>query len=589
MITIIILVLIVIGISSTTELRKNESNTFGAFFSVSSITDKLLLLVKRFPISILLIIGLAILFFIGINRDFDDISYQLWIFFSVSAILSVVTTLFIEDYFSNLKNYGITLFAVLLWGIYCFFLPEKFDDIQINKGIEIFVIGGVAFFAIFFISFFKNNNDNAFWNFTTHTLFQMVLASIFGSILFGGLSLALLAVDSLFNISVDSKTYWNLAVICFALFTPIYFLANIKNKTEKHSDKIFYNKVHKILALYIITPILAVYAVILYAYLFKIIFAWELPNGWVSWLVSALALGGLLVITILYPVRKLEENKIVNFISHWFGLLILPLLLLMTIGIFRRIGDYGITINRGYILILNLWFYGIYIYLFITKSRHVKWILISFVAIGLITSLNAVGVANVAKKSLSKEVCTILVKQKSVEEARKTFAEMTHEEKARMKSTLEYLHKNFGKKSVQPFFIDAVSDNYWNFLSELGLQDVFEEASKHISFYTENDKTWQIAGYNNFTQIEYYGYRDNDLSDKEHIVLEISSENLTFYIPIREVAMECLATDEKLRKDKDWVVEGDDYKLLIKSLYGDYYPEKDSIYINNISGFLFYK
>jgi len=356
-------------------------------------TEKLSLLVKRFPISILLIVGLAVLFFVGINKDFDDISYQFWIFFSIGAIISVTTTLLFEDYFSNLKNYGITLFAVLLWGVYCYFLPEKTENIQISKVIEIFVVSGTAFCAMFFISFLKKNNDHAFWNFTTQTLFQMVLACVFGTILFGGLSLALLAIDSLFNVSVDSKIYGNLAVICFALFTPIYFLANIIDKTEKHNNEIFYNKVQKILALYILTPILAVYAVILYAYLFKIVVAWELPNGWVSWLVSALALGGLIVITVLYPVREQEKNKVVNFISHWFGLLILPLLLLMTIGIFRRIGDYGITINRGYILFLNLWFYGIYIYLFFTKSRHVKWILISFVAVALMTSVNVYGVA----------------------------------------------------------------------------------------------------------------------------------------------------------------------------------------------------
>jgi len=377
------------------------------------------------------------------------------------------------------------------------------------------------------------------------------------------------------------------------LFAPLYFLANIPDKNEKHNNEIIYTKIQKILALYILSPILAIYAVILYAYLIKIVVAWELPNGWVSWLVSALALGGLLVITFLYPVREQEENKIVNFISRWFGLLILPLLLLMTIGIFRRIDDYGITINRGYIILLNLWFYGIYIYLFFSQTRHIKWILISPVVVAFLTSVSVWGVANVAKNSLTKEINIVLNKQVSSEEARAIFAEMTQKEKNRMNSTLEYLHNNFGKESVQPFFTDTVSDSYWNFLLKLGLNDVFEEEWERISYHSNSKKTWQIEGYNTFKQIEYSSYKNrNDLDDfskKEQITIEVSAENRIFSIPVREIVLEYLGTDKKLRNEKDWVVQEDDYMLLIRSFYGDYYPVKDSIIINSIEGYLFYK
>ena len=579
------------------------------FFSIRSITEKLSLSVKRFPISILLFIGLAILYFIAIHGKFDDVSFQLWIFFSVGAFISVAVTLFFEDYFSNLKNYGITLFAALFWGVYCFFLPEKTDDIQISKGIEIFVIGGTAFFAMLFIAFLKKNKDRTFWNFATQTLFQMAVACVFGAILFGGLSLALVAIDYLFNVSIDRKLYSYLAVICFVLFSPIYFLSNIPDKTEKQDDEIFYTKIQKILALYILTPILAVYAVILYAYLFKIIAAWELPNGWVSWLVSALGLGGLIVITLLYPVREQVKNKIVNFISCWFGLLILPLLMLMTIGIFRRISDYGITINRGYILLLNIWFYGIYIYLFITRSRHIKWILISFVAIAFMTSISVWSVANITKRSLTKEVSAVLPKQVSAEEARGTFAGLTQKEKDRMKSTLEYLYRNYGKGSVQPFFTDTISDNYRDFLSKLDL----DEKAERFYYYTYNNKTWRIDGYSTFAKIGYSGNKkgkDSDDSSKKEATtqpapphdskpityfdrfqttIEVFADNRTFSIPMKKITLEYLATDAKLRNEKDWTIQGDDYMLIISSFFVNYYPAKDSIFINNFEGYLFYK
>ncbi len=595
---ILILILIVVGASATMVMNKKEPNVANRFFSITSITEKLLLLVKRFPVSLLLVVGLAVLFFMAINSDFDDISYQLWFFFSVGAFISVVATLFAED-FHCLKMYGITLLSVLLWGLYCFLLPEKADDMQTGKIIEIAVISGTAFLAMLFISFLKKNKDRAFWNFSTQTLFQMTLACSFGAILFGGLSLAFVAVDSLFGVSVDSKVYAHLAVVCFALFSPFYFLANIPGKIEKYNEEMVYTKIQKILALYILTPILAIYAVILYAYLFKIIIIWELPNGWVSWLVSTLALGGLLVITFLFPVREQENNKAVNFISRWFGLLILPLLpllLLMTVGIFRRIGDYGITINRGYVLLLNIWFYGIYIYLFLTNSRHIKWILVSAVAVALLTSVSVWGVANVAKNSLSKEISAVLNKPVSTEEARAIFAGMTQDEKDKIKSKLEYLHRNFGKESVQPFFSDSVPGGYWSFLSKMGLEG--ESSDKLLSEYfnipDENvGKLFNIDNFDAFARIDYYFYNRKENTDYQEIrygldnamlEVEIKSGSHLFSIPLKASILENLE-----EKTEERIINGDDYMFVINMMSGNYYKAQDSIDVRRLEGYLFYK
>lgn len=592
MLSILILILVVITIvASTTVVMKRKQNSGGTnrFFSVSSMADKLLLLVKRFPISLLLVIGLAVLFFVAINTDFDDVPYQLWIFFSIGAFLSVLATLFTEDFFNYLKTYGVALLVTLLWGVYCYLLPEKDDELLIGKGIEIFIIGGTAFFAMAFISFLKKNKDRAFWNFATQLFFQVVLACVFGGILFGGLSLALVALDQLFSISIEEEVYGNLAVVCLVLFSPVYFLANIPNKSAKYNDEIFYTKIQKILSLYILTPILAVYVVILYAYLFKIIITWELPDGWVSWLVSALAFGGLLVITLLYPVHQQEKNKLVSFLSRWFGLLILPLLALMTVGIFRRIGDYGITINRGYILLLNLWFYAIYIYLFFSKSLHIKWILISFSLVALLASVNSWGIAHITKKSLTKEVSAVLNKQVSSEEAKVLLAGMTQSEKERMKSALEYLNRNFGKESVQPFFTDSVSANSWSFLSELGLSEILEEESKWFYYQSKQEKKWSIEGYHTFTRINYSHYGRDDDDFLKNDTIEIMDDNRTIAIPMREIILSYLATEEKIRNEQTWIVQGQDYKVLIRNFSGNYYPAKDSIAILELDGYLLYK
>jgi hypothetical protein len=555
--------------------------------------QKLLLLLKRFPITLLLVIGFAVLLFMAINSDVE-IPYRLALFFSIGAFLSASAMLFAEDFFEKIKSYGITVFIVLLWGVYCIFLPENDDNIQITRGIEIGVIGTSAFLAMFFISFLKKQKDREFWNFSIQTLFQMVLACFFGAIIFGGLSLAVLAINTLFGIEISGKVYGNLAVACFVLFAPIYFLTNVPDRDNKHSNsELQYDKMQKIFALYILTPILAIYAVILYVYLFTIIVDWQLPRGWVSWLVSILALGGLLVTMLLYPVREAGKSKLATFLGRWLGVLILPLLVLMTIGIFRRIGDHGITINRCYILLLNLWFYGIYIYLFFTRSRRIKWILISPVIIALIASTGSWSVANITQKTLTREISNHLNnRQVSFDEAKVIFAEMNEIDRNRARGTLEYLHRTFTYMAVQQLFTDSVPNMTWEFINkDLGLtsQDNFWfDYSKGFDW-----QAWQVPeGYNAFMRISAFHIRNGRTESNHHIENEaieitVPAQNRTISFSMREIVLEHLTLSETESNEREWIIRGDDYAILIRQFRG-YLDENDRIQLIDFSGYLFF-
>jgi len=378
-------------------------------FSIQAIMPKLLLAGRRFPVSVGLVLGLALLLFMETAADLRNIggifSYRMYIFLGLGAIISTAAALWLEDFVSVAKQHIITAAITLLWGIYCYFLPDftiilfKPDGLNAGKLIELSVIGIVASLAVPVISFLRKPQDNSFWKFTMQTVFQFWAASCFGSILQLGLSGAIAAVQGLFGIEPNetiTRIYMYVAIFCGALFIPLYFLANIPDKTDKHSEDIALNKTLKIFALYILTPIAAVYAVILYVYLFKIIVTWELPKGLVSWLVSSLMCVGLLVRILLYPARYK--------ISKYFGLIMLPLLALMSVGIFRRFADYGITISRGYILLLNVWSYGICAYVFFTKGQRIKWIFVSFAIAALLFSVGPLSVANITRHVLTAEV-----------------------------------------------------------------------------------------------------------------------------------------------------------------------------------------
>ena len=560
------------------------------YFSFISIIQKLSLIAKRFPITILFVAGLASLFFVLINGS-TEISLKLWVFCSVGAFVGMATSLCAEDFFNILKTQLAALVAVLLLGIYCFFLPAKINEINLSKGIEIGVIGASSVLSIFFISFLKSDREKSFWNFAVRTIFQLALAGLFGVIFWCGLSLAILSVQQLFGVNIDNKVYANLATVCFVLFTPLYFLANIPDKTAKHDDEIVSNKILKILSLYILTPILAVYTVILYVYLFKIIAAWELPNGWVSLLATALGFGGLLVIVLLFPLRLREENRIAVFLSRYMGLFILPLLVLMSIAIFRRIDDYGITINRCYVLLLNFWFYGIYAYLFLIKSKHIKWIIISPIIVALLSSVGFWSVANVTQKYLTAQVNNYLNHQQvTIEEAKSLFSEMEEKDRKKIKSDLEYLYNTYGAESVQPFFSQNIREyGRYSLFSKLEINSTTDKG-RDFYFYSTKNKIWHIENYNIFISISYnrHSIKQPEIScsfEKETFIIKTDQDDRIFSVPMKEMIFEQL---EKKNRKENYVFTSDEYTILVSEFNGKYYEKTDSIILDNFKGYLFY-
>ena len=567
------------GEQEVTGKGKSFSASVKKFFlvGVGAVTQKSVLLAKRFPVSILLIAGFAAMLFMGM---WIIGAARLYVFFSLGAAISVAATLWLEDFVGELKRYIITVAVTLLWGTYCLFRVS--DDADVNVIMELCVIGIAAFLAIFFISFMKKDKDRAFWQFSTQVVFQYCVAACFGMIIFIGLFLAVLIVDVLFGTAISiSKYSEKIAISCFALFSPLYFLANIPNRIDKHNEEISLNKVSKILALYILTPIAAIYAVILYAYLFKIIAAWELPNGYVSYMISALMGIGLIVIALLYPARFS--------LPRWFGVVMLPLLALMSVGISRRFGDYGITVYRGYLLLLNLWFYGICVYIFITKARRIKWILVSFAAIALLASIGPWSIANVTKTILIAEVKKHL-----------DLDNMQPEDRKKINDKVEYLRSMYGEASVQSMDTSAVSR-----LKMKAEAEAEEYKGTHnIYFYTASDGKWynetlNVENFNAFIPV-YYKPRVNDrykdivYAHKNNLLtIRIVPEKRVFSVPFQKILPELRAMDEKrgshmLDKDKPLFFQNDDYILWVSGFEGHYYIAADTVSITEFTGYLFY-
>lgn len=560
----------------------------------------------RFPFTLFFLFGLSFLFFLGINKQGIDIKPNKWVFFSLGIGLSLIITLFSEDFKNKWKLIGLNFLAILLLLAYCYFLPDKFLPIHFYQVIS---IGIVFVLTAFVVPFYKKNNDIPFWEFSKSSILQLFITFIFALVLFAGLSLAILSLKELFKIDIQPKLYQDIAVICYALFAPVYFLANIKSESEMHKQEYNFHKFVKILGLYIFLPILALYSLILYVYLVQIIIKWQLPNGWVSTLVSVLGMGGFLSMLILYPLRLENENKVVKLLSKYFPVLLLPLLVLMSVGIFRRLGDYGMTINRLYVLILNIWLYGISLYNFLSKARHLKWIVISFATVLLVSSVGPWSVYHITNRSMLKEIGQLLSESrllqngKAIDNQDKSI-KLDPKVSDQLSEDVKYISNNYGIEKLQPFFSQSIKNKTSSEISKLlGISNL-PEKDTNFNVWLERKGTPALntENYKSFLYLPSFWDRKNDtiltnnqmnilLKNSNLLVISKNGQFNPFTIPLKSKLKEIIQT-QKTKSSfsiEEMTITTDNCKLLLNSVSGNYYIQNDSIHINNCDALLFLK
>ena len=136
----------------------------------------------------------------------------------------------------------------------------------------------------------------------------------------------------------------DLFVVTQALAVPTLFLLMLDRWAEA---RVKGSRILEILLNWVFTPAVAAYAAVLYLYLLKILFTWTLPEGGVAYLVFGFTMTALAV----KALRLLLEKRTLDWFYDRFSLLSLPLAALFWVGVARRVGEYGLTVPRIYLLL----------------------------------------------------------------------------------------------------------------------------------------------------------------------------------------------------------------------------------------------
>ncbi len=479
---------------------------------------------KRFPVSATYILILSIFLIFNIFDEFDTIKESIIAtviyYLSVGFVLSLTIHLWQEEGQKRRILLIVNTVAHLILladAIYIYNILEGSNCYYYEIGVAHVAVIFSLVLSLFFLSFFKEKDDIALWNFAMRLVVNAVVCYLIGQIMWGGLSLLLVSFNSLFGIDIDNKWYMVIGVLSGLLLSSWLFLGRIPFGKDKHDhtpvDSGFLNAVMRFLFL----PLVGLYIIVLYIYAIQIIIKWELPNGWVSGLVVASMVGIIVIELGLYPVRKSQGRKADNFISQYLPVVILPLLVLMTVGIARRFSDYGITPNRLYLLTLNLWFYFVCITLFLTKARRINWIANTFAVIFLLTSVGPTNYFSITRKYMDNYIAKVLVGEKlPFNEAQyKDFITAIPEKDAiKLNEKLMYLDDKYGSQYTEKYVQNARFRSYQSLLEKEENSD-FKEDNEYVYNACGKYAIDIPAGYNRMVKV----YTPTTSFEKEqHIV-----------------------------------------------------------------------
>lgn len=472
-------------------------------FSLNTIMQATGQCIRRFPVTLGFVVLLTVYLLLVEWSDNGLFSQRVngtaIYYLAVGVLLTTVLQLWGEEVKSRRARITTNTFAHTALLTDAAYIYTIYD----NGGMEVFLAHASVLTALtlcmFILPFFRERDDVASWNFTMYLLASGATSWLIGGIMCGGMCLLTTAVEHLFDISISNNWFATWCILFLLTLPALLLLGRIPAGEEKHDHTPPVSPfLHKSIR-YLFLPLLGCYLLVLYGYLGKILIQWQLPDGWVSKLVSTLTFGSIGVVLGLYPSLRLGISRTDRRAVRLLPLLILPLLVLMTVGIVRRLNDYGITVNRLYLFTLAIWYYVVCIGLFVSRARRVWWIPASFATMFLLTSVLPVNIVRFTHHWMHERVETTIKNdyKGSLPMSEDAYfywlATLPAEEARQINSRLKYLKEELRDTTLSAFVSDSV--NWWRACSYIERQTVDPEATEKDSNIYYDSKTEHAGGY----------------------------------------------------------------------------------------------
>ena len=402
---------------------------------------------KKFPLTMVLIAFVTILFTIAIDQDFsrntEEILEKIYLFCIIWGIGTIFTEIFFVKKSNKILGYGLT------GGISFIFTKILTANMTQNTNQIATTLRLLAAYSLILIliSIYKSIQNEQltlpqstqkvfrdFFNTTTMYIILnigiMILATIFVQLILDG---------------HYGSVMERLLVLLFGLFyvpSMVYTFSGI-SKTP-------INSFIKGLILYVLLPLVTIAIAIIYVYIAKIILLRDMPQNTIYRILAGIFIAA-------FPVWNMasnyaDEKKMIGKITKLLPLLYTPFILLEIYSIGTRIVEIGITPMR-YMTCLLIVFHEIVIGLtFYQKGQKVSqsfWYAALLIFISFVTPLHYENVSNWSQKGRIEKIMA----------TNSNFEELSSKDKDRVKSAYEYLQYNGNSQNWIPETLSEETKN----------------------------------------------------------------------------------------------------------------------------------
>ncbi|MBI5402818.1 MAG: DUF4153 domain-containing protein [Ignavibacteriae bacterium] len=515
---------------------------------------------------------------------------------------------------SNAVSLFVQATGIVMLVLYYFTLPEKPGFTDTTRYL-LFMTGThlLVSFSPFVSSGFSRER-NGFWQFNLNLFMRILLTGVYSGVLYIGLSVAILSFDKLFNIEFKGEIYGQLFFFILGVFNTWFFLSGMPENLEELESRDFYPKGLKIFTQYVLLPLVIIYLLILYLYAGKIIIQWQLPMGWVSYLILGFSTTGIFSLLLIEPLREMEGINWIKKFLRWFYLILFPLIILLFVAILRRTGEYGITERRYFVFVLALWLTFIAFYFSISKIKNIRIIPYSLCIIAFLTSFGPWGAFSMSERSQLSRLEEILVKNNILVNGKivKAVNPVSEEESQDVSSVIQYLSERKSLDKIQPWFdikIDTLTAGTVNNIYKSKEAKITELMGIEYSLYRKNfvqgDKYFylnlkdfgnmSVKGYDHLVDYKYQSYEKQEKGnrftlDSANIRIEYTADlqEMIFYKNENEICrvklekyFEDLRTSKKEMTIKEMSTEGENemlkYRIIFENINGERENDRNKI------------
>jgi hypothetical protein len=340
-------------------------------------------------------------------------------------------------------------------------VPLDLEHVPAYQPIRLVMFAAALHFLVAVAPYLGGRPSPGFWQYNRTFALRFLTSGIFSGVLFGGLAIALAALNNLFGIEVADRRYGELWVLLAGMFSTSFFFSGVPEDLDALDAVTDYPGVVRIFSQYILLPLVLVYAVILYAYAGKILIEWSWPRGWVGGLILGYGTTGILMTLLVHPLRESADHAWIRRTASWFYISLAPLVVMLVLAVLRRVSEYGFTEGRYVALVLGVWMGLASLYYVFSGTKDIRVIPASLCVVAFLSAMGPWSAFSVSESSQVERLRVILVGRGMLSDGKivKPSSPVAVVERQQMSSILAYLSGAHGLEAIQPWFGESLRED----------------------------------------------------------------------------------------------------------------------------------